>query len=191
MSSMSSNSSKPYQAQLIRKHGFNIPETLITNDPNAVIEFRNKFEKVVYKSISSIRSIVQVLSDEDVERLKSILWCPVQFQEYVDGLNVRVHVIGDKVFATSIETDFTDYRYAKKFGGDAKLEPYVLDNETSEKCIALSHDLALDFTGIDLKMTSDNKMFCFEVNPSPAFSYYESNTNQPIARAVAEYLADT
>jgi hypothetical protein len=26
------------------------------------------------------------------------------------------------------------------------------------------------------------------VNPSPAFSYYESHTRQPIARAVARYL---
>ena len=30
---MASNGSKPYQTQLIRAHGFAVPETLITNDP--------------------------------------------------------------------------------------------------------------------------------------------------------------
>ena len=126
MSSMGSNSSKPFQAQVIRKHGFNIPETLISNDASAVLEFRKRFDKVIYKSISSVRSIVQELTEESIQRLKFISWCPVQFQEYIDGLNVRVHVIGDRVFATSIETDFTDYRYAAKFGADTKLKPYVL-----------------------------------------------------------------
>jgi len=29
----------------------------------------------------------------------------------------------------------------------------------------------------------------FEVNPSPAYSYYEANTEQPIAASLARYLA--
>src|ERR1051325_2446366 len=37
---MSSNFSKPYQTQLIQSYGFLIPETLITNDPELVREFR-------------------------------------------------------------------------------------------------------------------------------------------------------
>jgi RimK-like ATP-grasp domain len=191
ISAMASNSSKPFQAQIIRKHGFSIPETLITNDKNAVIDFKNSFPKVIYKSVSGVRSIVQVLGDEDMERLKFISMCPVQFQEYVDGLNVRVHVIGDKVFATSIETDFTDYRYATKFGSDVKLKPFTLENNYAENCIKLSESLGLDFAGIDLKVTSNHEVFCFEVNPSPAYSYYQSNTEQPIARSVAEYLTSS
>jgi glutathione synthase/RimK-type ligase-like ATP-grasp enzyme len=191
MSAMGSNSSKPFQAQVIRKHGFGIPETLVTNDKDAVIHFKNKFKKVIYKSISGIRSIVQVLGDEDMERLKFISMCPVQFQEYIEGFDVRVHVIGDEAFATSIKTDFTDYRYATKFGSATILKPYALDNDTIEKCIKLSKSLELDFAGIDLKITSNQEVFCFEVNPSPAFTYYESNTGQPIARSVAEYLTNT
>src|SRR5262249_18278277 len=36
---MGSNSSKPYQAQLIQQDGFHVPETLITTDPEAVRAF--------------------------------------------------------------------------------------------------------------------------------------------------------
>ena len=56
---MASNSSKPYQAQLIRAQGFLVPETLITNEPELVREFRAKHGRVIYKSISAVRSIVQ------------------------------------------------------------------------------------------------------------------------------------
>jgi hypothetical protein len=31
-------------------------------------------------------------------------------------------------------------------------------------------------------------VYCFEVNPSPAYSYYESHTGQPISAALARYL---
>ena len=40
-----------------------------------------------------------------------------------------------------------------------------------------------------LKITPDNQVYCFEVNPSPGFSYFEAHTEQPIANAVARYLA--
>ena len=42
---------------------------------------------------------------------------------------------------------------------------------------------------IDLKITPEGQVYCLEVNPCPAFSYYEIHTEQPIARAVARYLA--
>ncbi len=45
------------------------------------------------------------------------------------------------------------------------------------------------FAGIDLKITPDSQVYCFEVNPSPAFSYYEAGTGQQISEAVARYLA--
>lgn len=188
---MGSNSSKPYQAQLIREQGFAVPETLITNDPELVREFRKRHKRVIYKSISGIRSIVQTLEDKDLERLDNIRWCPVQFQEFVEGTNVRVHIVNTKVFATAISTDVTDYRYAHQQGSEPDMKAIELPGELAERCVRLSHALGLVFAGIDLKITPDNQVLCFEVNPSPAFSYYEANTEQPIAQAVARYLAGT
>jgi D-alanine-D-alanine ligase-like ATP-grasp enzyme len=36
--------------------------------------------------------------------------------------------------------------------------------------------------------TEDGRWYCFEVNPSPGFSYFENLTGQPIAKAIATYL---
>lgn len=186
---MSSNASKPYQAQLIRAQGFAVPPTLVTNDPQLVLNFRDRHRHVIYKSISGIRSVVQTLQDEDLARLERIRWCPTQFQAFIDGTNVRVHTVGDALFATAIRTEATDYRYAHRQGGSAELEATELPDALAEKCLRLARSLGLAFAGIDLKITPDGRVFCFEVNPSPAFSYYEANTGQPIAEAVARYLA--
>ncbi|MDQ1472552.1 MAG: hypothetical protein QOJ99_4032 [Bryobacterales bacterium] len=186
-----SNFSKPYQAQLIREHGLLVPETLITNDPALVLEFRERHGRIIYKSISGIRSIVQTLEHSDLERLENIRWCPTQFQAFVEGTDIRVHTVGDEVFPTAIASAATDYRYAARQADEpAALREVELSDDLTERCISLSRSLGLAFAGIDLKVTPDDKVYCFEVNPCPAFSYYESNTGQPISAAVARYLAD-
>lgn len=186
---MSSNSSKPYQTQLIQRHGFAIPETLITNDPDLVLAFRRRYGRIVYKSISGVRSIVMELADSDLSRLDRIRDCPTQFQQYVCGCDVRVHTIGQQAFATRALSTTVDYRYAARQNGDTQLEAYDLPEPWARRCIELAEGLGLAFAGIDLKLTPDGRVFCFEVNPCPVFSYYEAHTGQPIARAVARFLA--
>ncbi len=187
---MASNCSKPFQAQAILRHGFRTPETLITSDPPAVREFTRRVGRVVYKSISGVRSIVRELEAADLERLDRIRWCPVQFQAFVDGRNLRVHTVGERVFATAIASRATDYRYAQRQGCEpAELEAVEVTDDLAERCVALARDLDLPFAGIDLKVTPEEEVYCFEVNPSPAYAYYESHTGQPIAAALAKYLA--
>jgi glutathione synthase/RimK-type ligase-like ATP-grasp enzyme len=186
---MATNSSKPYQTQLVREAGFLIPETLITNEPELVREFCSRYGRVIYKSISATRSIVQTMEKEDFERLERIRWCPTQFQAFVPGKDLRVHVIGEEVFATAINADATDYRYASRQTGEpAELLEAELSPELAEKCVQLANGLGLVFAGIDLKVTPDDEVYCFEVNPCPAFSYYEANTGQPISDGVARCL---
>ena len=42
--------------------------------------------------------------------------------------------------------------------------------------------------GIDLRLTPNDELFCFEVNSSPGFTFYEDSTGQPIAAAIADLL---
>jgi hypothetical protein len=185
------NYSKPYESQLIRRQGFAIPDTLVTNDPELVCDFRRRHGRVIYKSMSYIRSVVKLLDDADVSRLRSVRTCPTQFQRYIEGTNVRVHTIGTKSFATAITANTTDYRYAYLEGEEERLEPVEISEDLASRCVALAHGLGLKFAGIDLKITPDDEVYCLEVNPCPAFSYYQQHTGQPIAEAVADYLASS
>lgn len=185
-----SNASKPYQSQLIAAAGFAIPDTLITSDPAEALDFRARYGRVVYKSMSGTRSVVKVLTDLDVQRLERIRWCPVQFQAYADGFDVRVHTIGEAAFAARVTSWAVDYRYGDRSGApDPVLEPYPLGDELAERCLHLARSLGLELAGIDLRIRPDGEVACFEVNPSPAFSYYEQRAGLPIAAALAERLA--
>jgi RimK-like ATP-grasp domain len=191
---MLSNMSKTYQASLIRRAGFAVPDTIVTNDPSAALEFvahcAREGDEVIYKSVSGARSIVQTFTDADRERLARIRWCPTQFQRKVRGYDMRVHVVGNQTFATRIESDATDYRYATRQNGEAAaLSAATLPPAIAQACVALSDLLDLPFTGIDLRMTPEGVPVCFEANPCPAYSYYESHTGAPIARALVRWLA--
>ena len=189
-----SNHSKPFQAQAIRAAGFDIPETLITNDVAVAREFIERAwsegGSAIYKSVSGVRSIVQRVGKQDLARLDRICWCPTQFQRHVAGTDIRVHAVGGSVFAATIVSDATDYRYAARdIGVEPAIVPCDLDAGLKAKCVALAERLGLPLAGIDLRRTPDGRHVCFEVNPSPAFSFYEQRAGLPIGAAVAGYLA--
>jgi hypothetical protein len=185
---MASNSSKPYQAALIARHGFLTPSTLVTTDPAAVVAFRDRHDAVIYKSVSGVRSIVSRLSDEHLDRLDDIAWCPTQFQAHVPGRDYRVHVVGERLFTCKIATEADDYRYAHRQDLAVSITEGRLPEDVAERCRRLAADLGLALAGVDLRRTPQGEWCCFEVNPSPAFTYYEDLTGLPIADAVADLL---
>jgi glutathione synthase/RimK-type ligase-like ATP-grasp enzyme len=183
---MAPNGSKPYQAIWIESVGFRIPETLITTDPVAALNFWKRHERVIYKSVSADRSIVTHLTPEHLARFHNMASCPTQFQRYVSGVEYRVHVVGEDLFPCKIVSDEDDYRYASR---PAVMEACELPAEVSQLCRTLARSMDLEVAGIDLRCTPENDWYCFEVNPSPAFAWFQDVTRQPIAQAIARLLA--
>lgn len=188
-SRMASNGSKPYQMEILRANGFAVPRTIVTTDPGEVRRFWTEHGAVIYKSVSSTRSIVARLGSAHLERIDQVGWCPTQFQQYVPGRDHRVHVVGDDVFACEILSDAEDYRYAALRGeAPPTVRSCALPADVAARCVELARSLELPFAGIDLRLAPDGRWFCFEVNPSPGFTYYEAHTGAPIADAVASLL---
>jgi glutathione synthase/RimK-type ligase-like ATP-grasp enzyme len=183
-----SNNSKPYQALVISQTGLSVPPTLVTSDPLAARAFHARHREVIYKSASGVRSIVRRLGPDQLERLDMLCHGPAHLQAFVPGHNIRVHTIGEQIFATRIESDAVDYRYAHLDGATARLEPVTIRASVEAACLRLAEEFDLLFAGIDLKETPEGEFFCFEVNPCPGFLYYERHTGQPISTAVAELL---
>ncbi len=123
---------------------------------------------MVYKSISGVRSIVSRLNPGDLQRLGRLVWCPTQFQEYISG---------------------TDYRYASGQGETIDILPCALPDDCADRCRALAAALELPVAGIDLRRTTADEWYCFEVNPSPGFTFFQRTTHQPIDEAIARLLA--
>jgi len=186
-SASAANGSKPYQLQQIRTLGWNTPETLITTDPDELQAFWHRHGNVIYKSISAVRSRVCRLTPEHASRFSDLACCPTQFQQHIEGIDYRVHVVGEKVFACEVRCSADDYRYSPHA---PDIRTYSLPEEIEERCKATAAAMNLSIAGIDLRRASSGEWFCFEVNPSPAFSYYEEITGQPIAQALARLLIE-
>jgi glutathione synthase/RimK-type ligase-like ATP-grasp enzyme len=184
-----SNDSKLYQEFLVSSFGFLTPRTLVTTSPEEAVGFYEACnKKIIYKSVSSIRSIVRRLEDADLPRLKSVRNCPTQFQEWVEGVDIRVHTVGEEVFATELVSDASDYRYAARSGASLTAGAIEIPPEIASACVGLAKSVGLTVSGIDLRRTPNNDYYCFEMNPSPGFLFYERATGQPISEAVARLL---
>jgi glutathione synthase/RimK-type ligase-like ATP-grasp enzyme len=187
---MESNNSKPFQIQQIGAAGFDVPETLVTNDPDEARAFWTAHGRVIYKSISGIRSIVKELDGPAADRLERIRDLPTQFQAYVPGEDIRVHVVGTKTFATVIRSQAVDYRYAGRDGLEATLEIIELPQDILGRCVSLAERLCLPLCGIDLRRTPQGRWVCFEVNPMPAYTYFQDNSGLPISRAIVNLVSE-
>jgi hypothetical protein len=183
-SAMGSNSSKPYQSEILREAGFAVPDTLITTDPDSVVAFWRKHERVIYKSISSCRSIVSRLGEKDLAMLDDVTCCPTQFQQFIEGTDYRVHVLEDQSFAYRITCRDDDYRYSR----ETVIEPMSLPEDIEARCLGLNKKLGLLFSGIDLRCSNEGEWYCFEVNPSPGYTYFENGTSE-VTLELAKVLA--
>lgn len=185
---MGSNFSKPYQLQLIHRF-FPVPVSCVTNQLQEIKAFQEKYPTCIFKSVSCERSIVCELDMWWKKRRRHLVTAPILLQQKLPGPNVRVHVVGNEINAVRIESDVVDYRYAKRCGKQSMLYPEKLAQDIRSRCIALTRNLGLIFSGIDLIYDHKGTLHCLEVNPSPGYSYFEDNNDQRISRALAQCLS--
>jgi glutathione synthase/RimK-type ligase-like ATP-grasp enzyme len=188
-SAASANDSKPYQLEEIHRAGFTVPPTLTTTSPQAAREFVARHGQVVCKSAGRTRSIVSRLETADLERLDAITHCPTLLQAYIPGIDWRVHCVGAAIHACEIHCAADDYRVAPEQGMALEIVPAELPEPIAARCRALTRCLGLEFAGIDLRRSGD-AWYCFEVNPSPLFTYFERASGQRLTAAVADLLSE-
>lgn len=186
-----SNYSKPFQVGLMAEAGFDVPRSLVTNIPDEARRFYDELGgRVIFKGISNVATFAQVLTPDNLDRLDRLSCCPTLFQEYVAGVDYRVHVVGDEAFVTRLRSRDEDYRRGARAGDpDLIIEPASLDGNALARCVEITQRLGLVVSGIDFKESPEGRLVALEVNPYLQFTFYEGRSGQPITQAVASYLA--
>lgn len=177
---------KPYQLSFLAQAGLPIPDTLVTNRPEAVRAFYTKHRgQVIYKPVSG-GAHTQKMVPEDLtpERLSLLSQAPIQVQEMIEGVDVRVYLVGDKLFAAEIQAQTLDFRDDPK----APVVPITLSAEVEAQCRLLAERFHYVFTGIDLRKTPAGNYVFLEGNPSPMFVYFERQTGYPITETLLDLL---
>lgn len=181
--------SKPAQLRRLRAWGWSVPSTLITTSAEAALAFQQRHGDVIVKAISSTRSRVsRFLGDRD-GRLDLLGWCPTQFQKRIIGVDHRIHVVGEQIFCTRIESEAIDYRVPEPGSPPPRMVFQSLPEPLAARCRHTCRQMGLELAGIDLRRTPDGRWVILEVNAMPGFTVFEDEHEAPISAAVAELLA--
>lgn len=182
------------QLQVARRLGLSIPETLVTNQPDAAREFveRHGVGQVIRKAARNIAQAPREthrLRAEDLAVLDTVRFTPVIFQRFVPAdLDLRVTIVEDDIFAAAISSE---PRYAADYRpglASATLTPYRLPDPIAEKLLQLMKVFGLKFGAIDLRVTPDGDHVFLEVNPAGEYLFISQRTGQPIPAAIAAAL---
>ncbi len=167
---------KPAQLALLRQAGLPVPETLWTNDPEAVRRFAAG-RRVAYKPVTG-GAATQELTAEDLtdERLGALEAAPVTFQELLPGEDIRVYVLDGEIIASlRIVTSALDFRQ-----NEERIEQLQLPPEVARQCVKAAEVLGMRWTGMDLKRGADGVLKFLELNASPMFLGFDARAGTDI-----------
>lgn len=192
---------KPRQLALAASLGFDVPDTLITNDFDAAtlfVETGAAIGKPLRHSLIERGEAGEVLFTTRLERLKpmdreAVALAPVIYQREIrKAYDIRATVVGNRVFAAAIHSQDqpetqVDWRSATRL--DLRQESISLPAEVVEKCVTLTKALQLRYGAIDLVADELGRYWFLEINPNGQWAWIERRTGLPIAAAIVDELA--
>jgi hypothetical protein len=191
---------KPRQLELALALGFEIPNTMIGNDFSSVLKFvsdRGVVGKPLRHALIDREPAGEVLFTSRLGILElgdrsSVELAPVIYQQEVPkAYDVRVTVIGERVFATAIhsqdhEESEVDWRSGTRL--DLVHEVISLPETLSQKCVELTRALDLRYGAIDLIADTSDRYWFLETNPNGQWAWIERRTKLPLAAAIVDEL---
>lgn len=186
----------------LEKENVRMPKTIIApftfdniayNDFNFLDEVINdlKLPMIVKECKGSFGSGVYLVNDKEelISLLKNIGTKRVLFQEFIKssyGKDVRIEVVNGKAIGSVLRVNETDFRSNVLKGG--KMYKWDAPNEFIELSEKVARILKLDFCGIDIMFSIDNKPIFCEANSNCHFKTFYLQTNINLADYIRDYI---
>lgn len=191
---------KPYQLVEAQRVGLAPPRTLITNDPQQAREFAESIPAgVVYKPLflppkgANGRRLTLFTTPVTVEQCgdEGVAGTAHLFQERIEkAFEVRMTVVGDRVFAARIDTDSDTGRVDWRSDPDSltysRIDP---PDGVRVAALALLRRLGLLYGAFDFAVDRDGRWIFFEVNPAGQWGWIPC-VREPITLALADLLQE-
>jgi glutathione synthase/RimK-type ligase-like ATP-grasp enzyme len=192
---------KLLQLKTASQLGFQVPETVVSTDPEQIRLFYDEMEgDVIAKPLSGAR--VQVkneifhlytnrVSPGDISNLESFFPAPTIFQRRIEKqYELRVTVVGDEVFAATIDSQSDPESLVDWRKGKLSFSSATLPENISNKCREVVRSLNLSFGAIDLAVDLNGNYVFFEINPVGQFVWIEMQTGLPITNSLINLLSN-
>lgn len=191
--------SKPVQLATAARCGLTVPDTLITNEPEAVRRFA-RCDATVTKMLGTNHiaeegtrkiTFTRLLNDDDLGDLRGINVTTHQFQRWVTKQHdARVIAIDDTLFAFAIHAgnaaSYIDFRADY----DAlSYETIELPTDVSAGIRRFLGAMGLMYGALDFVVSPDGSYTFLECNAGGQFGWLEARTGAPLTAALADLLA--
>ncbi|MDF1497087.1 MAG: hypothetical protein P1P90_03420 [Patescibacteria group bacterium] len=193
---------KLLQMQVASKVGFDLPDTVITSDPDQVRSFYNSCDRqMIVKILSSSPILGNVIytnrvTEADIRQIDSVRWAPAIFQELVAKKHeLRITVVDEQIFSVKIhsqedEATALDWRRKPKLNDyTVKMEPTTIPKIIKDKIRHFMRLLGLRYGTIDIIVTPDDRYLFLEINPNGQWYFVQVKTGLQIAHAIADVLS--
>lgn len=192
---------KPIQLATAARCGLAVPETLVTNEPQAVCRFiEHRHGRVAVKLLGSNViseggglkiSYTHPLTEDEIVDLSGVAVTAHLFQEWVGdkACEVRVTAVGDVLLAASIRASSEAARIDWRSDFDALT--YAMVDVPPRVATGVRRYMAamgLEYGAFDFAITSDAEWVFFECNPGGQFGWIEASTGLRITDALADLL---
>jgi hypothetical protein len=189
------------QLRLAQALGFEVPDTLVSNEPAEFLKFYQAHEGQVVSKLLGLglhlhfnhcARYTQFVTPRDVAHFRSLTLSPVIFQAYVPKqVEIRATVVGERIFAAEIHSQATRRTRHDWRRYDLRHTPHFkheLPQDVAGRCLALVKGLGLCFGAIDLVLTPDGRYVFLEINASGQWQWIEALTGLPISDAICDLL---
>ncbi|MGP3949062.1 ATP-grasp ribosomal peptide maturase [Streptomyces sp. 7N604] len=185
---------KPWQLRVAHRSGFAVPPTLITTFPQVAREFAMEHRDLVVKSVSGAHPsdppmalpTTRIEPDADFAEVGA---GPTLLQQRVPKrADIRLTCVGDELFAArkASDPDQVDGRFTDKGGSWA---PAEVPSRIAQAVRAYMSLAQLAYGAFDFAEDGDGTWWFLECNQGGQFGFVQLETGQPIAGAVAAWLA--
>lgn len=186
------------QLIIAKSLGFEIPDTIVSNQWDSIKDMANQGELVIKMSRGFLGGsetkkglYTTRLTEEDLSKLVSCSPFPAIFQTYESKAREwRVTVVGEQTFDVAIYTDDSakdDWR-KHQTTGKVEFKEEKFDPDIKEKCFKFLGELGLKYGAFDFIEGEDGKITFLEANPSGHFIWLERKLGLPISAAIADEL---
>ena len=176
------NSYKPAHYAWLSANDFLVPPSLLSSDPARLEDFVSGGRTVV-KPVCGTRAVTREIDVADRNRSFGHDG-PVLVQRFVDGDDVRAHVVGAEIVACRFTSSAVDYRSDRRSSRTRVDIPDDLAALLVEKTAAQG----LVFAGWDFKVDADGVYWCLECNPMPGYSFYDRVCDGAVSDALVRHL---
>jgi glutathione synthase/RimK-type ligase-like ATP-grasp enzyme len=183
------------QLLLAEPLGLAIPQTMVTTSPEdarAFLAARRgmRFVRKMLRPSAEHCHPTRLMGEADLAQLDALRYGPAIIQEYVEGVDVRVTIAGEALFAAEIDPrDTSSPHDFRPVLAQCRVAAATLPAPVEAALRRLMDRLGLVYGAIDLRRTDDGRYLFLECNPAGQWLFVETRTGQPISAAVAGALA--